>query len=46
MEPRGEIVMYVCADEALSKSKEIRKAYKEEKPNCGRERERDRAMQD
>lgn len=34
--------MYVCADEALSKSKEIRKAYKEEKPNCGRERERER----
>ncbi len=36
--PKRKIVMYVCTDEGLSKSKEIRKAYEEEKPNCGRER--------
>lgn len=35
---RGKIVMHACTDEGLSKSKEIRKAYKKEKPNCGRER--------
>lgn len=35
---KRKIVMYACADEGLSKSKEIRKEYKEEKPNCGRER--------
>lgn len=33
-ETERKIVIYVCADEGLSKSKEIRKAYKEEKPNC------------
>lgn len=35
---KRKTVIYVCADEVLSKSKEIRKAYKEEKPNCGGER--------
>lgn len=34
------MVIYACADEGLSKSREIRKAYKEEKPNCGEEKKR------
>lgn len=28
-------MIYAGADEGLSKSTEIREAYKEEKPNCG-----------
>lgn len=34
---RRSAVMYAGADEGLSKSTEIREAYKEEKPNCGGE---------
>lgn len=31
------MVMYVHCDEGLSECKEIRKAYKEEKPNFGKQ---------
>lgn len=34
---RRSAVIYAAADEGLSKSTEIREAYKEEKPNCGGE---------
>lgn len=34
---RSSAVIYAGADEGLSKSTEIREAYKEEKPNCGGE---------
>lgn len=34
---RRSAVIYAGADEGLSKSTEIREAYKEEKPNCGGE---------
>lgn len=35
---KRKTMIYVHADEGPSKSEQIRKAYKEEKPNCGGER--------